>query len=88
MLATFAFLIDICTTVGGPDPNKKCVWPVDYNNFKYSGCIFERNRNPTPWCPTELTSLPERPPGFFIDNKWGSCEPNCIRNGKNQNDII
>ena len=53
-----------CTTVSGPDPNKPCVFPFEYNGIIYHECT-EVDHDQF-WCHT--------------DQDWGNCGTNCEKN--------
>ena len=51
----------------GPEANKSCVFPFQYGNITYNGCVKERRWS---WCSTG---------GDVYDdtNNWGWCSPDC-----------
>ena len=41
-----------CTTVGGPDPNKPCVFPFKHNGTTFITCALSPNDERPHWCST------------------------------------
>ena len=78
-------------TIGGPDPNKECVFPFAFSetHFRrkwvhYNACALDHIG--TPWCPTKLDSNGRFPHGGFVNRftnpyrtntDWGYCENDC-----------
>ena len=61
-----------CVTTSGPDPNKQCKFPFDFDGTTYYECTSEgRDR---PWCATEVDIDDGRK---VIEDKWGNCGSVC-----------
>ena len=70
LITEFDYLID-CKTTGGPYPNKRCVFPFNYNGKVYRGCTDVDNQG-TFWCSTKVDK-----DGNHVDGHWGNCESSC-----------
>ena len=65
-----------CTTVGGADPGKSCVFPFSFRDVVYTECTLVGTGGlPDPWCST-LTD--ERGQHVSGQGKWGNCPPECL----------
>ena len=58
-----------CTTNGGADPNRPCVFPFMYNGITYQTCT-DANRDGVLWCATKVNQ-------DMSHLNWGTCNPDC-----------
>ena len=64
------FIIQGCATKDGPDANKACVFPFQYDGTSYNNCTTKDHDQL--WCATEVDA-----DGDYIDGQWGNCNSNC-----------
>ena len=63
-----------CSTNGGKDPFRPCIFPFTFDGVKYFGCpkdLFEEDKR---WCSTKVDADGNHVTG---QNKYGFCSPNC-----------
>ena len=63
-----------CTTVGGPDPNKPCVFPFKHNGTTFITCALSPNDDRPHWCSTHVDEAGEHIAG---KGNWGHCGSDC-----------
>merc|ERR1711872_1143992 len=57
-----------CSTKGGADSGKKCVFPFKYNGVVHSACTYARGFS-KPWCATRVDYW-----GRHMEGYWGDCD--------------
>ena len=62
---------ETCSTVGGADVDKDCVFPFIFQGRNFTGCTFHFGVGEA-WCSTETDSAGNYQPG-----RWGYCSPAC-----------
>ena len=65
---------DDCMTIGGPNPNKHCIFPFQYHNKTFETCTYYYEINKA-WCATKVDSSGNLD-GDGQTN-FGTCAPNC-----------
>ena len=63
-----------CTTVGGADPGKNCVFPFKLGGAVYSECTLQSSYDGILWCSTLTDKSGNHVSG---QGKWGHCAPEC-----------
>ena len=63
-----------CTTVGGPDPNKPCVFPFKHKGNTFITCALSPNDDRPHWCSTLVDEAGEHIAG---KGNWGHCGSDC-----------
>ena len=65
-----------CTTVGGGDPGKACVFPFRFRGTLFNRCTLVGNApgETEPWCSTLTNSNDDHQGG---QGRWGFCSPTC-----------
>ena len=66
-----------CTTVGGADPGKSCVFPFIAGGVTFTECTLAGNSDDDPnhWCSTLIDESGNHVGG---QGKWGHCAPECL----------
>ena len=67
----FSSLDEECTTDGGRDHNKTCIFPFKSRGKTYNTCTRDHIRNQKPWCATDVNS------DDGVAKNWGYCGPSC-----------
>ena len=62
-----------CTTVGGPDPNKPCVFPFKHKGNTFITCALAPNDDKH-WCSTLVDEAGEH---IAANGNWGHCGLDC-----------
>ena len=65
-----------CSTVGGGDPGKPCIFPFKFHGVINKECTLEGSGDGIPWCST-LTD--ENGTHVSGQGKWGHCDPECLQ---------
>ena len=65
-----------CSTVGGGDPGKSCIFPFKFHGVINKECTLEGSGDGIPWCST-LTD--ENGTHVSRQGKWGHCDPECLQ---------
>ena len=60
----------VCSTNGGNEVNKDCVFPFIYESLQYHACTKTDSKKD--WCYTKVDSN-----GVGIYGKWGYCNSQC-----------
>ena len=63
-----------CTTVTGPDENKPCIFPFQYEGVTYNTCTGISSVEKIPWCSTLVDDAGNHVSG---QGKYGNCGPEC-----------
>eukprot|EP00091_Calanus_sinicus_P024628 TRINITY_DN894_c0_g1_i12.p2 TRINITY_DN894_c0_g1~~TRINITY_DN894_c0_g1_i12.p2 ORF type:complete len:128 (-),score=32.93 TRINITY_DN894_c0_g1_i12:76-459(-) len=66
-----------CVTIGGPTPNKPCIFPFSHNGKTYQGCTpwtYGGANQGTPWCSTKTNGQGAHVNGF---GNYGFCGQDC-----------
>ena len=61
-----------CITIGGPRPNRPCVFPFQLNGKTYTGCTTDLDDLDNYWCSTDINEF-----GEHISGQWGYCDSLC-----------
>jgi len=61
-----------CSTVGGNQPYRKCVFPFTYEGKTYCGCNADDVETNGIWCSTRNDEMDQHTKGF-----WGVCSDEC-----------
>lgn len=67
--------LSTCTTIGGPSPNKPCIFPFRHNGVTYSSCTTVTIGQS--WCSTATRS-----DGSHISGRYGLCPSTCAGVGE------
>ena len=59
-----------CMTIGGPQPNKPCVFPFNFNGRIVNSCII--GKRPNSWCSIKKN---------YERGEWGFCNLDCLKLG-------
>merc|ERR1711971_144390 len=63
-----------CITIGGPTPNKPCIFPFRFNGVTHNSCTSVNINQP--WCSTATLS-----DGSHITGQYGLCPSTCSSSG-------